>query len=216
MVGWIAINGLQGKKDQPITMRFAEVLTPKAPCTWIISGSQGDRYLYSREDAALSWEPSFVFHGFRFVEISGLDSAPELSNFTGKVIHDKMETTGRFKSSNETINQLVSNAYWGIRGNYRGMPTDCPQRDERHGWLGDRTTGCFGESFLFDNALLYSKWLQDIEDSQSPEGSISVVSPRYWTIYNDDVTWPAAFFMGQRCSGNSMAIHNPSTNIQRQ
>ncbi|WP_289834547.1 hypothetical protein, partial [Parabacteroides goldsteinii] len=70
---------------------------------------------------------------------------------------------------------------WGIRGNYRGMPTDCPQRDERHGWLGDRVTGAYGEAFIFNNALLYNKWLQDIEDSQSPEGSISDVSPRYWT-----------------------------------
>jgi alpha-L-rhamnosidase len=109
-----------------------------------------------------------------------------------------METTGQFETSDETINQIFKNDYWGIRGNYRGMPTDCPQRDERQGWLGDRVTGCFGEAFVFDNALLYSKWLQDIEDSQSPEGSISVVSPRYWTIYNDDVTWPAAYFYGAK------------------
>src|SRR5690554_3852762 len=150
------------------------------------------------KDGAFNWEPSFVFHGFRFVEIDGLDYQPQPSNFTGKVIYDEMETTGQFESSNETINQLVRNAFWGIRGNYRGMPTDCPQRDERHGWLGDRTTGSFGEAFLFNNALLYSKWLQDIEDSQSPEGSISVVTPRYWTIYNDDVTWPAAYFYGAK------------------
>ena len=61
------------------------------------------------------------------------------------------------------INRIYQNAYWGIRGNYRGMPTDCPQRDERQGWLGDRATGCFGEAFIFDNALLYAKWVQDID-----------------------------------------------------
>lgn len=109
-----------------------------------------------------------------------------------------METTGQFETSSEIINQTFKNAYWGIRGNYRGMPTDCPQRDERQGWLGDRATGCFGEAFIFDNALLYSKWVQDIEDSQSPEGSISVVSPRYWTIWHDDVTWPAAYFYAMK------------------
>jgi len=64
------------------------------------------------KDGPISWEPSFVFHGFRFVEINGLDYQPELSNFTGKVIYDKMETTGQFESSNETINQLVKNAFW--------------------------------------------------------------------------------------------------------
>lgn len=199
MVGWIAINRLKAKKEQPITLRFAETLNPDG--TLYMANLRGAKVtdIYTpAKDGPFSWEPSFVFHGFRFVEIEGLDYQPELSNFTGKVIYDQMESTGQFETSDKTINQLVKNAYWGIRGNYRGMPTDCPQRDERQGWLGDRATGCFGEAFLFNNALLYSKWLQDIEDSQSPEGSISVVSPRYWTLYNDDVTWPAAYFYGAK------------------
>lgn len=195
MVGWLKINKLNGKEGQPVTMRFAEILNPDSTIYLanIRSAKVTDIYTPAK-DGAFSWEPSFVYHGFRFVEISGLDEQPELSSFTGKVVYDNMETTGQFETSNDIINQTFKNAYWGIRGNYRGMPTDCPQRDERQGWLGDRATGCFGEAFVFDNALLYSKWAQDIEDSQSPEGSISVVSPRYWTIYNDDVTWPAAYF----------------------
>lgn len=195
MVGWIKINRLKGKKDQPITMRFAELLNPDGTLYMANLRSAKVTDIYTpAKDGDFSWEPSFVFHGFRFVEISGLDYQPELSDFTGRVIYDLMETTGQFETSDETINQIFKNAYWGIRGNYRGMPTDCPQRDERQGWMGDRVTGCFGEAFVFNNALLYSKWLQDVEDSQSPEGSISVVSPRYWTLYNDDVTWPAAYF----------------------
>jgi alpha-L-rhamnosidase len=161
------------------------------------------------KDGGFRWEPSFVYHGFRYVEISGLDYQPELTDFTGKVIYDKMETTGQFETSNEIINQIFKNAYWGIRGNYRGMPTDCPQRDERQGWLGDRATGCFGEAFVLDNASLYSKWVQDIEDSQSPEGSISDVSPRYWTIYNDDVTWPAAYFYAMKMLSVQYGDTNP-------
>ncbi|HOM62905.1 MAG TPA: family 78 glycoside hydrolase catalytic domain [Dysgonamonadaceae bacterium] len=195
MVGWLKIEKLNGKKGQPITMRFAELLNPDS--TLYLANIRGAKVtdIYTpAKDGEFSWEPSFVYHGFRFVEISGLDAMPDLSVFTGKVVYDQMETTGQFKTNNEIINQTFKNAYWGIRGNYRGMPTDCPQRDERMGWLGDRATGCFGEAFVFDNALLYGKWVQDIEDSQSPEGSISVVSPRYWTIYNDDVTWPAAYF----------------------
>lgn len=220
MVGWITLTNVQGKEGQPITLRFAEILKPDG--TLYMDNLRGARVtdIYTpAKDGPFSWEPSFVFHGFRYVEISGMDTPPTLSNFTGKVIHDKMETTGQFTTSNPTINQLVKNAYWGIRGNYRGMPTDCPQRDERHGWLGDRTTGAFGESFLFDNALLYSKWLQDIEDSQSSEGSISVVSPRYWTLYNDDVTWPAAFFYGAKMLwqnyGDTRPIHTHYAAMKR-
>jgi Alpha-L-rhamnosidase N-terminal domain./Bacterial alpha-L-rhamnosidase. len=199
MVGWLKVNNLNGKKDQPVTFRFAELLNPDSTIYLanIRQARVTDIYTPAKE-GAFSWEPSFVYHGFRFVEISGLDELPPLSNFTGKVIYDKMEITGQFETSSEIINRTFKNAYWGIRGNYRGMPTDCPQRDERQGWLGDRATGCFGEAFIFDNALLYSKWVQDIEDSQSPEGSISVVSPRYWTIYNDDVTWPAAYFYAMK------------------
>ena len=195
MVGWVRINNLNGKKDQPITLRFAELLNPDSTLYManLRSAKVTDIYIPAK-DGTFSWEPSFVYHGFRYMEVSGLDYQPKLSDFTGRVLYDKMTTTGQFETSNEIINQVFKNAYWGIRGNYRGMPTDCPQRDERQGWLGDRATGCFGEAFIFDNALLYSKWVQDIEDSQSPEGSISVVSPRYWTIYNDDVTWPAAYF----------------------
>ncbi|MDD2474912.1 MAG: family 78 glycoside hydrolase catalytic domain [Dysgonamonadaceae bacterium] len=194
MVGWLE-SRLKGKKDAPITFRFAELINPDSTIYLANIRSAKVTNIYTPEkDGAFTWEPSFTYHGFRFVEITGLDYEPNLKDFRGKVVYDKMETTGQFETSNEIINKVFKNAYWGIRGNYRGMPTDCPQRDERLGWLGDRATGCFGEAFIFDNAALYSKWMQDIEDSQSPEGSISVVSPRYWTIYNDDVTWPAAYF----------------------
>ena len=194
MVGWLE-STIKGKKDAPITFRFAELTNPDGSIYLANIRSAKVTNVYTPEkDGSFTWEPSFTYHGFRFVEISGLDYEPNLNDFKGKVVYDKMETTGQFETSNEIINQVFKNAYWGIRGNYRGMPTDCPQRDERMGWLGDRATGCFGEAFIFDNAALYSKWVQDIEDSQSPEGSISVVSPRYWTIYNDDVTWPAAYF----------------------
>jgi len=216
MVGRLAVS-LKGKKDQPVTMKFAELLKEDGSLYLanLRSANVTDIYTPAR-DGQFSWEPIFVYHGFRFVEISGLDYKPELSAFTGKVIYDKMKTTGKFETSNPLVNQIYKNAYWGIRGNYRGMPTDCPQRDERHGWLGDRVTGAYGEAFIFNNALLYNKWLQDIEDSQSPEGSISDVSPRYWTIYNDDVTWPAAYFyvanLLYRQFGDKSAIirHYPS------
>ena len=73
-----------------------------------------------------------------------------------------MATTGRFECSDEILNAFHRNAYWGIRGNYRGMPTDCPQRDERMGWLGDRGTGCYGEAYLLDNEYVYNKWAKII------------------------------------------------------
>lgn len=216
MVGWLSID-LKGKKGQPISMKFAELLQKDGSLYMdnLRKALVTDIYTPAN-DGSFNWQPRFVYHGFRFVEISGLDYKPELSAFTGHVIYDQMETTGRFETSHPLGNKVHQNAYWGIRGNYRGMPTDCPQRDERLGWLGDRATGAYGEAFVFDNAQLYVKWLQDIEDSMSPEGSISDVSPNYWTIYADDVTWPSAFFyvadMLYRQYGDDRAIrtHYPA------
>ena len=173
---------LRGKKDKPITMRFAEVLKDNGTELYLDnlrSALVTDIYTPAA-DGEFVWEPLFVYHGFRFMEISGLDYEPVADDFTGKVVYDEMATNGTFETSEELINRLHKNAYWGIRGNYRGMPTDCPQRDERLGWLGDRTTGAYGESFIFGNALMYKKWLVDIEESMNENGSISLVSPRYF------------------------------------
>ena len=101
-----------------------------------------------------------------------------------------MDRAGEFTSSNELLNKIHRNMFWGIRGNYRSIPTDCPQRDERQGWLGDRGQVSRSESYMFDVAAFYSKWMTDLEDSQRPSGSIPDVSPNYWTLYNDDLTWP--------------------------
>ena len=109
----------------------------------------------------------------------------------GRVVHDDMERAGDFTSSNDLLNQIHHNMFWGIRGNYRSIPTDCPQRDERQGWLGDRGQVSRSESYMFDVAAFYSKWMTDLEDSQRPSGSIPDVSPNYWPLYNDDLTWPS-------------------------
>lgn len=216
MVGWLGVK-LKGKDNQPITFRFAEILNPDTTLYVANLRSAKVTDIYTpAADGEFSWQPSFVYHGFRYVEVSGLDYQPSTTDFAGYVVYDAMSTTGQFESSNALVNQIHKNAFWGIRSNYRGMPTDCPQRDERLGWLGDRATGASGEAYLFNNALLYNKWLQDIEDSQNEAGSISVVSPKYWEIYADDVTWPSAYFyvadMLYRQFGDDSAIrkHYPS------
>lgn len=199
MVGAIElkIENLKLESGDTITFRYAELLT--ADSTLYVDNLRSaectDRYIAAdnSQPAILSFQ--FVYHGFRYVEISGLpsDFHPRTSDFTGLVLYDQMVSTSTFETDNPTINAVHRNAWWGIRGNYRSMPTDCPQRDERMGWTGDRTTGCYGESFLFDNHRLYAKWLQDLEDCQWPNGQMSDVAPAYWRNYTDNMTWPGAF-----------------------
>ena len=199
MVGVLDIKLQEQQPGDTITLRFAELLTNDSLLyTANLRGSENiDKYIVANEEdrhmgLSLHWHPMFVYHGFRYVEITGLRSKPSLDDFEGLVIYDEMPVTGSFETSNEIINAVYHNAYWGIRGNYRSMPTDCPQRDERMGWTGDRTTGNYGESYIFDNHQLYAKWLNDAEDSQWDNGSLPNVIPPYWRGYTDNLTWPGA------------------------
>ena len=195
MVGWLKIQ-VQGNKGDTITLRFAETL--KNNDSLYLDNIRGakvtDTYILKGAEKEV-WQPRFVYHGFRYVELKGLKQVPAKNNFTGMVVYDNLPTIGSFQTSNKTINQVYKNAYWGIRGNYRGMPTDCPQRDERMGWLGDRSVSSYGESFIFDNSRLYAKWMNDIQDAQKPSGSLADVAPTYWKIYSDDVTWPISYLI---------------------
>lgn len=193
MVGWARINIPKGKKGDTVTMRFAERINPDSTIyTANLRGAEATDH-YIMKDGNQQWEPHFTYHGFRYIEISGYPGKLTSSDLQGRVVYDDLPTIGHFETSNDVINQIYHNAYWGIRGNYRGMPTDCPQRDERMGWLGDRSVGSYGESFIFDNNTLYAKWLQDIEDAQLPSGSLPDVAPTYWKMYSDNMTWPGTY-----------------------
>jgi len=195
MVGWVQITAKAGKGDS-LKMRFAERL--KNDGSLYLDNIRGaevtDKYVFKGKGNE-TWEPRFVYHGFRYVEVTGLSYKPDLKSFIGKEIYDQMETTGQIQSSNKTLNDIYKAAYWTIRDNYNGMPTDCPQRDERMGWLGDRSMNSYGESFVFNNNMLYSKWITDIADAQKDSGSIPDVAPDYWPVFSDNMTWPSSIII---------------------
>lgn len=193
--GWLQIQ-VNGKRNDKVQLRFAESLQ-----------SNGELYVANLRDAKVTdvytlkgngtetWHPTFVYHGFRYVEISGWPGKAAVTDFEGQMIYDALENTGIFVCANETIDAIHQNAWWGIASNYKGMPMDCPQRNERQPWLGDRAQGAYGESFLFNNANLYAKWLNDIEESQTSEGAIPDVAPAFWNYYSDNVTWPGTYLL---------------------
>lgn len=193
MVGWLDIHAFAAAGDT-VVIRYSETMNPDT--TLYVANLRDaevtDCYVQNAS-GPFHWHPTFVYHGFRYAELSGLSKPLKASDIEGQVLYDEMKCTGHFETSNEVINAVHRSAYWGIRGNYHGMPTDCPQRDERMGWLGDRTTGCWGESYLFDNHLLYAKWMDDIVDAQMDGGALPNVVPTFYRIISDNLTWPAAF-----------------------
>lgn len=195
MVGWCRLR-VKGATGTTVTLRHAETINPDG--TLYMANLRGARVtdIYTLKGRGTEvWEPRFTYHGFRYVEVTGLPGLGSLSAIEGRVVHDDLPVAGEFNCSNELLNQIYRNVQWGTRGNYRSIPTDCPQRDERQGWLGDRSEECRGESYLYSIASLYPKWLRDISDAQRDTGSIPDVAPAYWPIYSDNVTWPSTLII---------------------
>ena len=193
MAGWLKMRVKGVAAGDTVSIIFSENIHPDGSLNRanFRHAFSTDKYVADGTENGRWWAPTFVYHGFRYAEIKGMANVTA-DDFIGEVISDEMTETGTFESCDTILNKGYKNAYWGILGNYKGMPVDCPQRDERQPWLGDRTRGCFGEAYIFDNNKLYAKWARDIVESQREDGCIPDVAPAFWNYYSDIITWPAA------------------------
>ncbi len=134
MVGWVRAE-VSGERGSEMRLRFAEMLEPDGSLHLanLRSARQLDTYVLSGDGREV-FEPRFTFHGFRYVEVTGVSAPPAL---TGRVVHSDTPRSGWFECSDDLVNRLWRNLNWGQRGNFISVPTDCPQRDERLGWLAD-------------------------------------------------------------------------------
>ena len=139
------------------------------------------------------FQPHFTYHGFRYVEITGFPGVPTLESIEGLFFHTAVPKSGDFYCSNDLINKIHSNIIWGQLSNFMSIPTDCPQRDERHGWMGDAQLTVEEATFNFDTLRFYTKFLRDIYLCQKDNGAISDVVPPYWPFYPADPAWGTAY-----------------------
>jgi alpha-L-rhamnosidase len=174
MVGRARIE-VEGAAGTVVTLRFAEMLEPDGSLHLanLRSARQLDTYVL-RGDGRERFEPRFTFHGFRYVEVTGAQPL----ELTGCVLHSDTPRSGSFACSDELVNQLWRNLNWGQRGNFLSVPTDCPQRDERLGWLADAQVFLPTASLNMDVAAFMTKWGDDLLDAQSPDGAYPDVAPR--------------------------------------
>jgi len=177
MVGVVRlrINAIRGTT---VTIRHGEMLNPDG--TLYTANLRGaactDTYTCDGKGEEV-WQPRFTFHGFRYVEVRGLENAPDLETVTGIVLGSAMPPAGEFSCSDPRINQLQSNIVWGMRGNYLSIPTDCPQRDERMGWMADAQVFLPTAAMNADVAGFMTKWMTDVTDAQREDGAHSDVAP---------------------------------------
>jgi len=181
MVGVVRLQ-VPVKKGDTITLRHGEMLDAKGKLfTRNLGSAKAIDYYIANKDTMISWQPEFTFHGFRYVELSGLSTteAPQKSWVTGIVQHSNFDMSGNFHSSNEKLNQLHSNIQWGLRGNFFDVPLDCPQRSERLGWTGDAQVFIPTSLFLSDTHAFWAAWLSSMREEQFGNGGIPVVVPNF-------------------------------------
>jgi alpha-L-rhamnosidase len=180
MVGWARIAA-RGAAGVTIRLSYAEMLADSGTVyTDNLRGAeQTDRYtLRGSSNGPETFEPHFTYHGFRYVQVSGLASKPRLEDLVGRQVNSAMAEAGTFESSSPLLTKLWQNVRWTQRDNMIGIPTDCPQRDERLGWMGDIQVFSGTSIFNADMGAFFTKWMGDVRDAQTPDGRFADFSPQ--------------------------------------
>ena len=144
---------------------------------------------YTCRDGLQKWHPSLTFFGFRYLKIAEFPGEVKPEQFTAVVVYSDIKKTGYLRCSDPKLNQLFSNIFWGQKGNFLDVPTDCPQRDERLGWTGDAQVFVKTASYNYDVEKFFKKWLHDMAADQRADGGIGQVIPDYLPEGNPSSAW---------------------------
>ncbi|HRK20978.1 MAG TPA: family 78 glycoside hydrolase catalytic domain [Fimbriimonadaceae bacterium] len=192
MVGRLRLD-VSGLGPAEITVRHAEILDVEGNLYIenLRKAKQIDKYILGT-DSITSVESKFTFHGFRYVQIEGWPGELTADRIEGVVLSSIDEPAGDFQCGNAMVNQLVKNIRWGQWGNYLEVPTDCPQRDERLGWMGDAQIFAPTAAYNFDTAPFLTKWMQDVRDAQTEDGAFPNVAPQMLQLGDGAPAWADA------------------------
>ncbi len=170
---------VKGAAGTQVRLRFGEMLHKDGSImTENLRKARATDFYTLRGDAAgETWTPRFTYHGFQFVELTGLAAKPELDAITGLVLHNDTPLAGSFECSDPVLTQFGRNAQWTQRANFVEVPTDCPQRDERLGWMGDAQAYVRTASFNADVSAFFTKWMDDVVESQRSFGAYPDYAP---------------------------------------
>jgi len=170
---------VKGRAGDQVSLRFAELLRPDGEIDQanLRAAKATDTYILRGDPAGEAFQPSFTYHGFRYVQVGGYPGRPTPSDLDGLVIQTDLAETGAPRIDNPVIQQLWRNAVWSQRSNFTGIPTDCPQRDERLGWLGDANVFWDAAAYNMDVYAFTQRFSGDMRDAQAPGGGFSDYAP---------------------------------------
>jgi alpha-L-rhamnosidase len=186
LVGRVRLTARDTGFGQRIVLRHAEILDDDELYVENLRGAKATDVYVAAGDAVEVFEPRFTMHGFRYVEVSGVRSTPQV---VARVLHNDTPWTGHFECSDAMVNQLYANISWGQRGNFVAVPTDCPQRDERLGWLGDAQIFAPTASRNADVGAFFARWLRDVVGGQDEDGAFRDVAPLVAALREGAPAW---------------------------
>lgn len=173
------------KPGQEVRIRTAEVKYPDLPgykgnVGMIMTenlrlASSQDVYISSGDDETYS--PRFTLHGFRYMEITGIDKPLDIQDVKAVVLSSMTAPASSYTTSNASVNRLAQNIVWSTRSNFMSVPTDCPQRNERLGWMGDISVFGRSATYIADASNFLRRYLISVRDTQSPQGQFPDVAP---------------------------------------
>ncbi len=177
LAGWASVK-VKGERGTEITLKFAEALYKDGTVNQenLRSAEAKDVYVL-KGGMEEHWEPQFTYHGFRYIQVEGFPYRPKPGDFQIKIVRSSVSQTGNFKCSNELLNRIHNMVVATEASNLHSVPTDCPQRDERMGWLNDLTVRIEQALYNFDLSRFYAKFIDDVEDTQAPDGTITCTAP---------------------------------------
>jgi alpha-L-rhamnosidase len=191
--GWVELR-VSGPRGSRVTMRHAELLYENGMINQenLRSAWAEDVYILKGAEQEI-YAPRFTYHGFRYVELTGYPGVPSVETIRGKVVHTAVEQVGNFSCSNSILNKLQHLILWSQKTNLHSIPTDCNQRDERMGWLGDAHLTAEMAMMNFDMGAFYTKFIRDIRDVQDKEGALTDTVPFIWGQRPADPAWGTAY-----------------------
>jgi len=170
---------VKGAAGTQLRLRFGEMINKDGTIMTenLRKARATDFYTLRGDPAGETWSPRFTYHGFQYVEVTGLTAKPSPDMITGLVLHNDTPLAGSFECSDPVLTQFGRNAQWTQRANFVEIPTDCPQRDERLGWMGDAQAYVRTASFNADVAAFFTKWIDDVEEAQRSFGAYPDYAP---------------------------------------
>lgn len=193
--GWVAVD-VRGERGARLRLRFAEdVLADGSLDVTSNEGAHATATYVLKGRRRESYEPRFTYMGFRYVEATVETGTADVTSVMGRVVHTENRPAGEFRCGNDLVEKIHRAAVWSLRSNMMGFPTDCPQRDERLGWLGDVQVTADMTMLNYDAARYLAHWLSTIRENQDPRtGDIPIISPRPY-IRDDGVEWSSTFIL---------------------